>query len=117
VLIVTDEDGDDPSDPFGFSNVVLDRLESYVLCTPMLWRVHALAPGLMRLLPTHDPAMLISSLTSYLRGVKASADITHRTSASKSSIRSHGRDVPALEGRTNLLLRASGVELLGDVPV
>jgi len=117
VPIATDEDDDESPGPFSFSSVALDRIESYIFCTPMPWRVHALAPGVLRLLPTHDPAMLVSSLTNYLLRVKASADITLRTSASQSPIRHHGRDVLALEGRTNLLLRASGVEMLGDMPV
>jgi len=86
VSIATHEDDNEPPCPFSFSSVALDHMESYVFCAPMPWRVHALVPGLLRLLPDHDPAMLVSSLTSYLRGVKASADITLRTSASQSPI-------------------------------
>jgi len=51
---------------YGFSDVVLNRIEHYVRHQSLPWQVRTLLPGIFNLLPSHDPAMLAIATTSVI---------------------------------------------------
>jgi len=94
---------------YGFSDVVLDRIEHYVRQAFLRWQVRTLLPGLFNILPSHDPSMLAISLTSVIRGISIAPDAILRKSAAQPILRFEGRDVLILEDRLVYLMKASGI--------
>jgi len=89
---------------------MLDRIESYVRSSHIPWQTRALLPGLLRLLPSHDPATLTVALTALMRGIRLSAEVILDESAAQPPLRFEGRDVMMLDDRVVHLHRGSGSE-------
>jgi len=70
----------------GLSDVMLDRIESYLRHSPKPWQTRKLLPGLFRLLPGHDPATLTVALMSIIRGARLSAETILEESAAQPSL-------------------------------
>jgi len=94
----------------GLSDVMLDRIESYVQRSPIPRQTRSLLPGLIRFLPGYDPATLTVALTTMIQGVRLSAEVILDECAAQLPLRFEGRDVMMLEDRVVHLLRASGSE-------
>jgi len=94
--------------PYGFSDVVLDRIEHFVRQSPLPWQVRGLLPGQFNLMPDHDEAMLAISLTSVIRGLRIAAESILRESAAQPTLRFEDRDVLMLDDRLLYLMRARG---------
>jgi len=92
----------------GFSDAVLDRIEHYVRQKPLPWQVKALLPGLFRMMPEHEPSMLVIALSSIIRGIRIASEEIIRDSSSQPILQFEDRNVLILGDKLVYSMRASG---------